>query len=64
MVCGRLAFVAFAVAGVDDSAAFRSIAKRRRFVCSRCGGRAVSIMPDWREHKANGLGKAARNPSV
>jgi hypothetical protein len=21
--------------------------ERRRFVCTRCGGRALSIMPDW-----------------
>jgi hypothetical protein len=56
MTCRHSASLAFEAAGVDDSAAFPSISERRRFVCSRCGGRAISIMPDWRGHKASGIG--------
>jgi len=54
--CLHSAFVTFAAAGVEDRAPFPSIAERRRFVCTRCGGRAVSIMPDWRGHSASGIG--------
>jgi hypothetical protein len=54
--CLRSAFVTFATAGVEDRAPFPSIADRRRFVCTRSGGRAVSIMPDWRGHNASGIG--------
>jgi hypothetical protein len=54
--CLRSAVVTFAAAGVDDRARFPSLAERRRFVCTRCGGRAVSIMPDWRGHNAKGRG--------
>jgi hypothetical protein len=56
MVCRHSAFVAFASAGVVDGVEFPAIAERRRFVCSYCGGRAVSIMPDWRGHKASRVG--------
>ena len=37
--CLHSAFVSFAVAGVEDQAPFPSIAERRRFVCTSCGGR-------------------------
>jgi hypothetical protein len=56
MACRHSAFVAFTSAGVDDSVLFPSIAERRGFVCSRCGSRAVSLIPDWRGHKASGVG--------
>jgi hypothetical protein len=55
--CLHSSFVSFAVAGVEDQAPFPSIAERRRFVCTSYGGRQVSIMPDWRNHKATGLGR-------
>jgi hypothetical protein len=44
-------------ASVEDRASFPSIADLRRLVCTRCGGRAVNIMPDWRDHKASGIGR-------
>jgi len=53
--CFHSAYVTFEAAGIDDAAEFPSIVERRRFVCSKCGGRAVSIMPDWRRLKASGL---------
>jgi hypothetical protein len=55
--CFHSAFGTFASAGIDDQAPFPSITERGRFVCSRCGGRAVSIMPDWRGHDASGVGR-------
>jgi hypothetical protein len=56
-MCLHSSFVSFAAAGVDNQTPFPSIMQRRRFVCSRCGGRAVSIMPDWRNHNAGGLAR-------
>jgi hypothetical protein len=44
-VCRHSALISFAAIGVDDGAEFPSIAKRR-FVCSRCGGRAVHLDTD------------------
>jgi hypothetical protein len=55
--CLHLAFVTFAVAGVDVRAPVLSIADRRRFVCTQCRGRAVSIVPDWRNYRASGIGR-------
>jgi len=55
--CLHSASVTFSAAGVEDRASFPSIVDRRHFVCTRCGGRAVSIMPDWRDHKASGIGR-------
>jgi hypothetical protein len=40
--CLHSAFVSFDLAGVEDQAPFPSIIERRRFVCTRCGGRFVS----------------------
>ena len=53
--CLHSSFVSFAAAGVEDQTPFPSIMQRRRFVCSRCGSREVSIMPDCRNHNASGL---------
>jgi hypothetical protein len=55
--CFHSAFVNFETAGVPDQAPFPSSTERRRFVCTRCGGRAVSVMPDWRNHIACGTGR-------
>jgi len=53
--CLHSAFLTFAAVSVDDAAEFPSITERRRFICTLCGGRAVSIMPDWRKHRARGV---------
>jgi hypothetical protein len=50
------ALITFDAAGVADDAPFPSITERRRFVCAQCGGKAVTIMPDQRVHKAGCLG--------
>ncbi len=46
----------FAALDLDVVVEFPSIAQRRRFVCTQCGGRAVNVMPDWRKHNAPGKG--------
>jgi hypothetical protein len=46
----------FAALGLPDELQFPAIAQRRRFVCTRCGARAVNIMPAWRKFNAgNGV---------
>jgi hypothetical protein len=47
----------FAALGLEDDLPFPSIARRRRFVCSRCGSKAVNIMPNWRRLNASGMGR-------
>lgn len=47
----------YAALGLDDGVEFPSIARRRRFVCTQCGGCAVSLMPDWRRLRAQGMGR-------
>ena len=54
--CFHSAYLTFDVAGVADGEEFPSITARRRFVCSACGGRSVRVMPDWRMHRAEGIG--------
>ena len=43
-------------AGVAEAYEFPGITARRRFGCTNCGSCKVHIMPDWRNHKASGLG--------
>lgn len=43
--CWHSGVVSFDTVGVEDPAPFPSIVHRRRFVCTQCGGRTVSIMP-------------------
>jgi hypothetical protein len=42
---------------LPDEMAFVHIPRHRRFVCSRCGFRQVSVMPDWRQYAASGNGR-------
>ena len=54
--CFHSAYLTFDTAGVAEGEEFPSITDRRRFVCSKCGGRSVYVMPDWRTHRAQGVG--------
>jgi len=56
--CLHSAPFTFAALGLSDDVPFPSFA-RRGFVCSRCGGRAVNVSPDWRTHNAQGIGAKA-----
>lgn len=55
--CLWSAYFDFDALKLPDAMAFVHVPRYRRFVCSRCGGRAVSVMPDWRQQLAQGNGK-------
>ena len=57
--CRHSAPISFDVLGVQDDVFFPEIIRRRKFVCSQCGGRVASLTPDWRGLKASGMGKGA-----
>ena len=52
--CWHSAGVAFDRLALPGATPFPSIVRARRFVCAACGGRVISIMPDWRRYKASG----------
>jgi len=54
--CRHSSHITFEAAGVGDGEPFPQIAETRRFVCGKCGGRKVSIMPDWTKNQAVGVG--------
>jgi len=47
----------FAALGLADDVQFPSISRCRRFVCTQCGGKTVNVAPDWRTHRAVGMGR-------
>ncbi len=47
----------FAELCLADDVRFPSIARRRHFVCMQCGSKAVNVSPDWRTHRAVGMGR-------
>lgn len=55
--CRHSSHVTFEAARVGDEIPFPEITERRRFVCTRCAGHVVSIMPDWSNHSAQGVGR-------
>jgi hypothetical protein len=50
--CLHSAPFTFAALDLDDDVLFPTIVRSRRFICARCGGRAVNVVPDWRTHRA------------
>ena len=56
-VCQHSIYTTFDAVAIADDVAFVSIPRYRRFVCVRCGGREVRVMPDWRQHLARGNGR-------
>lgn len=55
--CQQSVSLTFASLGIDDNVQFPSIVRRRRVVYTRCGGRTVSFMPDWRKQNGSGVGR-------
>ncbi|MGB8278411.1 MAG: hypothetical protein WCF20_10845 [Methylovirgula sp.] len=55
--CLHAAPFTFVALGLADDLPFPSIARRRQFLCTQCGGRAVNVSPDWRAHRAYGAGR-------
>jgi len=56
--CVWSAYFDFDTLKLPEEMIFVQVPCFRRFVCSRCGGRAVSVMPDWRQYAASGNGKS------
>jgi hypothetical protein len=56
--CQRSVAPGFDQLGLPDDLLFPEIPARRRFICSGCGAKTVSVTPDWREYRAlGGMGK-------
>jgi hypothetical protein len=55
--CKRSVALGFDQLGLPDDLLFPQIPARRRFVCSGCGAKTVSVTPDWRAYGARGMGK-------
>ncbi len=50
--CGRSVTVPFDKMGLPDDTPFPQIARLRKWVCQKCKGRQVSVMPEWRDPRA------------
>ena len=57
--CLHAAPFTFATLGLPDELPFPTIDGHRRFVCTHCGGRRVSVSPDWRAHRAYGIARGS-----
>ena len=55
--CKRSVALEWDKIGLPDDLPFPEIPARRRFVCSSCGAAAVSVTPDWREYRFQGMRK-------
>lgn len=49
VTCGRAVTVPFDKMDLPDDTPFPQIARLRKWVCQKCKGRQVSVMPDWRD---------------
>lgn len=56
--CQHNASIEFDVLPFPDATPFPYIAESGRLKCGRCGSRAVTTMPDWRDYRAKGGGTA------
>ncbi len=45
--CGRMQAMTFDELGLPESTLFPEIARRRRWLCTGCGSREVTCMPNW-----------------
>lgn len=52
--CHRATVVSWADMRLDDFTQFPDVARLKRFGCSNCGSKAVTIMPDWLGLKPHG----------
>ena len=60
--CGRMQEISFYDLGLPEETLFPEIARRRRWVCTGCGSREVSCMPDWPDPRQREHHPAPRNP--
>jgi hypothetical protein len=49
--CSRMSVMGWDKLGLHDSTPFRDIDRLKRFACSGCGSKAVTIAPDWAEYR-------------
>ena len=50
--CSRTVTVPFDKMGLPEDTPFPQIARLRKWICAKCGGRQISVMPDWRDPRA------------
>jgi hypothetical protein len=65
--CHHSARIEFAALQLPDYLILIEIPKARRFVCAKCGGRGVSVRPDWLALPSNpspGLARRMEPPFV
>ena len=55
--CGHMNVVAFEDIGVSDLTPFPEVRNHRRWTCERCGNHEVSVMPNWRDPRAEQAGR-------
>lgn len=54
--CHRVSAMAWEKLALPDSTPFPDIDRLKRFACSTCGSKAITIMPDWAAYKPKGGG--------
>lgn len=54
--CARRRDLTWEEIGLADETPFPEILSHRRFVCTGCGSRQFTIMPDWWGYRAQGGG--------
>ena len=58
--CGHVVVVALDDLGLPNKTPISEIRTRRRWICERCSGREVSVMPDWRNPREVQVDPVAR----
>jgi hypothetical protein len=57
LYCYHQARIEFDALRLPDELSSLDVTKHRRFVCTKCGARAVNVMPGWRKHNASRMGR-------
>ena len=56
-LCLRSTPVSFETISLAPETPFPNIARVKRFVCAACGSKRIDVSPDWRRHRAAGIGR-------
>jgi hypothetical protein len=54
--CYRVIAMTWEKIGLPDSTPFPDIERLKRYACSTCGSKAITIMPDWSAYNPQGGG--------
>ena len=57
LYCGRMQVMSFDNLGLSESTLFPEIAGQRKWLCTGCGSREVSCMPDWPDPRQKGASR-------